>query len=67
MVEKSVAVAVWAPGPDRAGVFPAGHCECHLPGEAASQQEDSKASERGSSTRIVWRQGKMAIYSKGRS
>lgn len=36
-------------------------------GEAASQQEDSKAFERGSSTRTVWRQGKRAIYSKGRS
>lgn len=30
VVEKSVAVAVWAPGPDRAEVFPAGQCGRHL-------------------------------------
>lgn len=26
MVKKSVTVAVWAPGPERARVFPAGQC-----------------------------------------
>lgn len=49
VVEKSV----WASGPDREGMFPAVQCGHLLSGEAASQQDNREASERGSSIRTL--------------
>lgn len=51
--KNSVTVAVWAPGPDRAGVFPAGQCGPHLSGKTASQQEAREAPNGYSSTRTL--------------